>query len=154
MKTLKESILSSTKTGKSGFLIPKTKEELIEMIANEIKEKGITCDLNHIKTHNITDMSDLFNWSLEKINGIRLSYFKGDISQWDVSNVTNSFDGNISKLDVSKVKNMKLMFERNGYFNNDISNWKINPKCNTNKMFYDCKIKNEYKPKKNGKVIE
>ena len=111
MKTLKESILSSTKTGKSGFLIPKTKEELIEMIANEIKEKGITCDLNHIKTHKITDMSDLFNWSLEKING-------------------------------------------NGYFNNDISNWKINPKCNTNKMFYDCKIKNEYKPKKNGKVIE
>lgn len=60
MITLYESILSSTRTGKSAILIPKTKDELIEMIKNEIKEKGNNCDLNHIKTHNITDMSYLF----------------------------------------------------------------------------------------------
>ena len=56
MKTLKESILSSTKTGRVALLIPKTKEELKQMIANEIEEKGWNCDLNHIKTHKITDM--------------------------------------------------------------------------------------------------
>jgi hypothetical protein len=48
---------------------------------------------------------------------------------------------------------MRKMFY-NSDFNNDISNWKINPKCSTKGMFDGCKIKDEYKPKQNGKIIK
>ena len=144
MKTLKESILSSTKTGKAAVLIPKTKDELKQMIANEIEEKGLNCDLNNIKTHKITDMSFLF----------ADSKFVGNISKWDVSNVEtmcgmfweSKFDGDISKWDVSNVENMSTMFW-NSNFDSDISNWKINDNCDTSNMFYKCQIKDRYKPK-------
>ena len=139
------SILSSTNTGKSTFLIPETKEELMEMIKKEIYEKGWKCDLNHIKTHKITDMSCIFMYA---------NKFKGDISKWDVSNVENmsdmfyysDFNGDISNRNVSKVVNMSYMFKFSK-FNNNISNWKINPECNTRDMFDKCPIKEEYKPK-------
>ena len=72
-------------------------------------------------------MSELFS----------LSNFDGDISEWDVSNVTD----------------MSWMFSYSK-FNNDISKWKINPKCDTDAMFFKCNIEDEYKPKQNGKVIE
>ena len=127
MKTLKESILSSTNTGKTAFLIPETKEELMQIIKKEIWEKGWKCDLNHIKTYKITDMSGLFYFS----------HFNGDISKWDVSNVTD----------------MKDMFKYS-QFNRDISNWKINLKCDTRNMFNNSCIKNKNKPKKNGKTIK
>ena len=138
------SILSSTKTGKVALLIPETKEELKQMIDNEIREKGLNCNLNHIKTHKITDMSYLFHYSK----------FNGDISKWDVSNVKSmqgmfaysDFNKDISKWNVSNVVNMSYMFKFSK-FNNNISNWKINPECNIRDMFYRNSIKTEYKPK-------
>jgi hypothetical protein len=42
---------------------------------------------------------------------------------------------------------MSFMFE-NAKFNHDISNWNINPECNTEYMFDNCDIIEEYKPKK------
>ena len=60
------------------------------------------------------------------------SYFNSNISDWDVSNVTD----------------MCRMFYYNKEFNQNISNWVINDNCDTDKMFYFCPIKNEYKPKK------
>ncbi len=170
------SILSSTKTGKTAVLIPETKEELIEMIKNEIQEKGWNCNLNHIKTHKITSMSLLFS-SL----GCGFNKFNGDISKWDVSNVTDMyamfynsffngdiskwktekvtdmgnmfgfsyFNGDISKWNVSNVKDMHDMFAYTD-FDRDISSWNINSKCNIKDMFYDCLIKDEYKPKNNN----
>jgi hypothetical protein len=39
-------------------------------------------------------------------------------------------------------------------FDQDISNWKIKPNCNTTNMFKDCKIKEEYKPLQNDKIIK
>jgi surface protein len=62
------------------------------------------------------------------------SKFNGDISQWNVSNVTNmdrtfvksQFNGDISKWDVSKVEGMVGMF-KNSKFNGDISNWTVKP---------------------------
>lgn len=95
MKSLYESILSSTKTGKSAFLIPKDKKELKQMISNEIWKNGLNCNLNHIKAHKITDMSNLFSDS----------WFNGDISEWDVSGV----------------EYMNEMFE-DSLFNKNISN--------------------------------
>ena len=107
------SILNSTNTGKVALLIPKNKRELANMIENEIKEKGFNCDLNHIKTHKITDMSYLFS------HEYRLCLFNGDISKWDVSNV----------------ENMASMFW-NSNFNGDISKWNVSNVINTEYMFY------------------
>ena len=158
MQSLKESILSSTKTGKAGFYtaFPKSKNELKQMIKKEINEKGYNCDLNHIDVSKITNMSLLFSTL-----GYGLSLFNGDISKWDVSNVEtmcgmfwdSKFNGNISKWDVSNVENMSTMFW-NSNFDSDISNWKINDNCDTTNMFYKCQIKDRYKPKKNGEIIK
>jgi surface protein len=143
MKTLKESILSSTKTGTSAFLIPETTDELEQMIKKEIREKGYKCDLNHIKTHKITDMSRLFS----------NSKFVGDISKWDVSNVktmyrmfyNSKFNGDISNWNVRKVEDMESMFGCSK-FNGDISNWNISNIIDMENIFTNCPIKEEYKP--------
>src|SRR5574344_1890217 len=98
---------------------PKTKDELKTLINKTIEEQGTACNLNFIDTSLITDMSKMFFNSL----------FNGDISSWDVSNVTNmgymfshskKFNGNISSWDVSNVTDMGSMFY-NSKFNSDIS---------------------------------
>ena len=99
---------------------PKTNEELKEIIKYRISKEGPNCDLNDIDTSLIDDMSFLF-WE---------SSFNGDISKWDVSNI----------------EDMCAMFF-DSKFNGDISNWKINKHCNVNDMFYNCHIKEEFKPK-------
>jgi surface protein len=61
------------------------------------------------------------------------SKFNGDISLWNVSNVTDmsymfyesNFNGNLYNWDVSNVKNMQFMFCKNPRFNTDISRWDI-----------------------------
>ena len=58
---------------------PKTKEELLSIIKDHINTYGECCDLNDIDTSNITDMSNLFHCNYN---------FNGDISKWNVSNVT------------------------------------------------------------------
>ena len=70
------------KKGKSNNYnyFPKTKKELQDIILNRIKEEGNEVDLNDIDVSNITDMSSLF----KKTN------FNGNISRWDVSNVTTN----------------------------------------------------------------
>ena len=57
---------------------PKTNDELQELVNKLIKERGENADLNDIDTSEITDMSSVFY----------NSEFNGDISEWDVSNVT------------------------------------------------------------------
>ena len=91
---------------------PETKEELIKNI-KELLNKEET-NLNCIDTSEITDMSNLFyNSKFENINI--------DVSNWDVSNVTNisyMFIGcenlicDLSDWDVSNIKdkNMELTF--------------------------------------------
>ena len=82
------------------------------------------------------------------------SNYNGDISMWNVSNVTNMaflfyrsrFDGkkgDISNWDVSNVINMDNMFY-NSKFNGDISTWQINPKAkgNMNSMFVQSPLEN------------
>lgn len=140
------SILSSTNTGKLAFS-PKTKEELIKIIEDEIEKNGLNCSLNHINTSKITDMSYLFASSL----------FNGDISKWDVSRVTNmrrmfsyshftGENGGISKWDVSRVKDMYEMFE-NSDFNSDVSDWVADVGCSWGFMFFRCPIQSKYKPR-------
>ena len=66
----------------------------------------------------------------------------GDISDWDVSNVTNmtcmfydsKFNGDISNWDVSNVTSMQLMFF-NSKFNSDISSWDVSNVTDMYNMF-------------------
>ena len=125
---------------------PETKEELKDLIKKRIKEEGNNADLNDIDVSKITDMSYLFE-------GVD---FNGDISKWDVSNVTNmkgmffgneNFNQDISRWDVSNVTNMRAMFARCVNFNQDISNWEVSNVIYKQSIFYKCPIEEKYKPK-------
>jgi surface protein len=74
----------------------------------------------------------------------RTSFCGGDISGWNVSNVTNmsemfagasSFNGDISGWDVSNVTNMELMFSDATSFNGDISGWDVSNVTNMHGIF-------------------
>ena len=57
------------------------------------------------------------------------SIFNNDISNWDVDNVID----------------MGFMF-CSSEFNQDISNWDVNKVSNTDGIFVNCPIRDEYKP--------
>ena len=125
---------------------PKTKEELIEIIKVEVEKKGWNCSLNHIDVSKITDMSNLF--SINPYEGYNLDKFNGDISSWDVSNVTNMkgmfvgaklFNQPIGDWDVSKVTNMNHMFHSAKTFNQPIGDWDVSNLTNTDEMFCGAK---------------
>lgn len=117
---------------------PKTKDELIQTIKAKIANEGNECDLNDICVTYITDMSKLF---------YDIHQFNGDISDWNVSNVTNmslmftecNFSGDISKWNVSNVKDMSFMFSRSK-FNGDISNWDVSNVKDMEAMFANANL--------------
>ena len=92
-------------------VVAKDLKDLKKLIKEAIKKNGPECDLNFIDVSKVTDMTELFSNEDEEFD---FSEFNGDISNWDVSNVTNmqctffrsSFNGDISKWNVSNVKNM------------------------------------------------
>lgn len=137
MKTLKDYIFEA----RNKKIQPKTKDELVALIKEEVKKNGWDCDLNYIDVSRITDMSYLFGYDYETDYDLNLFY--GDISKWDVSKVTNmegmfysnpDFNGDLSKWKVSKVENMGWMFCQTT-FNNDISKWDVSNVKNMNAMF-------------------
>ena len=135
---------STTKKNKSVDYkyFPETKEELKEIIEKRIKDEGNEVDLNDIDVSKITDMSELFE----------VTNFNGNISKWDVSNVTDmsfmfydckSFNQDISTWNVSKVTNMSYMFERCNKFDQDISDWDVSNVTNMDCMFRLCRSFNQ-----------
>ena len=66
---------------------PQTKEELIENI-KELLDKEET-DFNCIDTSAITNMSHLFDMSLDILIRYSVKDVYFDVSEWDVSNVTD-----------------------------------------------------------------
>lgn len=121
---------------------PETKNELKDIIANLIDEKGNKVDLNIIDTSKITDMSGLFD-------NYTLSGFCGDVSRWNVSNVKemNSmffnckhFNCDLSHWDVSQVEDMGFMFGGCTSFKGDgLKNWNVSNAFTMCNMFSQCK---------------
>ena len=58
-------------------VLARDKEHLQKLVAQGIRESGLSANLNYIDTSQVKNMSELFYGSL----------FNGDISGWDVSNV-------------------------------------------------------------------
>ena len=104
-----------------GKVLANNKKHLQIIIDRAIYKNGPCANLNFIDTSKVTDMSELF----------RDSDFNGDISQWNVSNVTD----------------MSSMFYRCEKFNQDLSRWDVSNVTNKLGIFYRCGIKSEYKPK-------
>ena len=151
MKHINTYISEKLKINKSTLnrltLVPKSRDELIEMIKKEIRQNGNECDLNHIDVSKLTHLHNLF-WYEETME------FNGDISQWDVSNVkdmTNmfrdsNFDGDISEWDVSNVEIMTCMFD-GALFDGDLSGWDVS---NVDDM--SCMFDNSMYSGKNGSI--
>ena len=117
---------------------PKDIDELRFIVAyysdNHMKDS-----LNWLDVSEIRNMTKLFKGP---DNSNVSNEYKGDISKWDVSNVTNmsymfynsEFDGDISQWDVSNVRIMNNTFG-SSIFNNDISGWDVSNVRNMNEMF-------------------
>ena len=114
---------------------PKNKTQLKSLIEYAFNHN--IYDLNFIDTNEITDMSNLFMNCEYDI----------DVSNWDVSNVTNmsamfyyckNFDCDLSNWDVSNVKYMYFMFGHCKQFNCDLSRWNTSKAKATLNMFDGC----------------
>ena len=87
--------------------------------------------------------------------------FQGDISRWDVSNVTDmaymfmdcSFNGDISKWNVSKVQDMREMFY-NSEFSGDISGWDVSNVTDMGCMFKHSAFNGDISAWNTGRVIK
>ena len=145
MKNLKDIILEKLIINKNTKIDnyhyhPKDKDELMKLLDKLIEERGWEGNFNDIDTSNITDMSMLFTFARPKFNG--------DISEWDVSNVTNmrfmfcdtKFSGDISDWDVSNVKDMYDMFYGCNDFNCNLNKWDVSKVKDMRDMFNGCPL--------------
>ena len=139
---IQEKLIIKKSKSNSYKYFPETKEELKDIILQRIEAEGNKVDLNDIDVSEITDMSELF----------RETNFNGDISKWDVSNVTNmcamfcaceAFNQDISGWDVSNVTDMSYMFWGCKSFNQDISKWNVSNVTDMSYMFYECTLFNK-----------
>jgi surface protein len=106
------------------------------VIRNVVSLLGDKSDLNFLDVSEITVMVGLFRGK-----------FNGDISKWDVGNVTDmshmfheceNFNSDISKWNVSNVTDMSFMFYGCKKFNGDLSKWNVGNVTNMSHMFYEC----------------
>ena len=144
MKSLKESLFDSDLVKKDILYRPKTKDELVDCIKEQLKLQGSNANLNIIDVSEITDMSHLFYKFKSKIRNI-------DISKWNVSGVKDmsgmfedciSFNSDLSEWNVSMVEDMYNMFNNCTLFNSDLSKWDVSEVKYMSGMFYDCELFN------------
>ena len=110
MKSLKESLFDADLVSKDIMYHPRNREELRNIIKEQLDLQGPDANLNIIDVSKIDDMGELF---------FKLDPHNIDISEWDVSNVTDmyymfygcdKFNCDLSKWDVRKVEDMSYTF--------------------------------------------
>ena len=103
--------------------------------------------INNWDVSNVKNMCGMFNYAAS---------FNQPIGDWNVSNVEDmhymfegvaSFNQPIGNWDVSNVKNMGSMFQCAYSFNQPLNNWDVSNAKYISHMFFNCPIKEEYKPK-------
>ena len=113
-----------------------------QIVKSEMKRLGKDANLNHIDTSQVTSMYGLF----EETD------FQGDVSEWDVSNVTNmsymfygcsNFNCDLSKWDVHNGFDITRMFFACKSFNQNISDWDISNVKSMESMFEGCENFNQ-----------
>ena len=106
-----------------------------------IKNNFIT-DESKINTKKSFESKEELKNAVQNFNNKSIIKKYGDISNWDVSNITDmswmfyisEFDRDISNWDVSNVVDMSCMFAHSK-FNGDISNWNVSNITNMSWMF-------------------
>lgn len=136
MIRLYEYLLSKSK--KTDGHVKATNETIAKLVLDSIKQYGTGVDLNFIDTSEVTDMSNLFDQE----------DFEGNVSEWDVSNVTNMafmfsccghFRGDLSRWETKKVTNMFAMFKGCDEFDGSgIENWDVSKVTDMSDMFRSC----------------
>ena len=139
----------------AGYGLEKFNGDISEWNVSNVKDmsdmfwfaESFNSDISKWDVGKVTDMSEMFNGATS---------FNQPICDWDVSKVTNmshmfknakEFNQPIGDWDVSNVKDMSCMFNYAYSFNRDLSKWKLKANCDIINIFYDCPIKEEFKPK-------
>ena len=150
---------------------PKDRDTLKKLLKRMIEVRGDEGDFNDIDTSEITSMlmlffgnttfnGDISGWKFKKVSTTSLMFcgatsFNQDISKWKFPDViymkgmfqdATSFNQPIGDWEFPNVEKMDFMFKGATKFNQDISKWKIRG-VDVFKMFEDCPIKDEFKPK-------
>ena len=157
MKTLNQYIqekLIINKDYREVKIVVKSFDELRNIIVDRYNKLGPGTEQKPIDFNDI-DVSHIRYFCkglLGLFEGPKFKYI--DISDWDVSKVTNMGSmffkceklesvGDISKWDVSKVSNMSYMFGDCESFNQDISKLNVSNVTNMHGMFWHCKSFNQ-----------
>ena len=140
-----------------------SRDELIDVLGDLIKERGVNADLTDVDVSKVTDMHNLFtfypdvkrinisNWDVSNVENMEDMFYlcsrlDCDLSNWNVSKVKDTshmfwgctdFNSDLSKWDVSNVENMKGMFGMTK-INCDLSNWNVSNVKDMSNMFYNC----------------
>ena len=100
---------------------------------------------NNFVNYTATDAPDLSNVTSIGSCFRSTSLFNGDISNWDVSNVTDMnfifrdsvFNQNISSWDVSNVTEMRALFYNSSVFDQNLGSWTIKQATNLTNFMYN-----------------
>ena len=151
---IKEKLIIN-KDYRDNTIVVKSFDELRKIIEDRYDKLGAGTKQDPIDFNDI-DVSNIDSFFNDKGKGIfeetKFKYI--DISDWDVSKVTNMrcmfFDcwelksvGDLSNWDVSNVTDMQYMFCKVVNFNQDISKWDVSSVENMESMFYECKSFNQ-----------
>lgn len=127
----------------------------LEINATDVPDFSLTTNFNRMfeRCYNLTGNTGFANWILntspsESITFVRMFFeankFNGDISNWDVSGVTDmtlmfqgaiAFNQDIGNWNMSNVTNTFAMFQGASAFNQDIGYWNMSKVTNTYGMF-------------------
>lgn len=129
-------------TRKHMFKDVATNETIESIVDSRIAKDGPEANLNDIDVSEVTDMTNLFY----------AKDFRGDVSEWDVSNVKSftrmfwscsRFNCDISGWDVIRGNNFNEMFSGCIAFDKQIGKWDVSNATNMNRMFSGCRAFNQ-----------